>query len=256
MTHSSQTNSPRRLTKQIALESPTDSHTNSTNRSGRENRASSIHSMGIIKKDDMLTQRQRLRKIGPFAVDSQTIPDSRTKYAGAWPPPYDSDSDPGQSQTNAKHAADAKAANSTNREEKICQRCTDCGAEIEEYTDEEIGIMIIILNTFIHREPALAAPFLPEILLIISKFASHVKFPWQYENATHLPGGSQSVAHQFIRCVLHQLAPNGIFTQMFLTQISGKCCLDLRLISTIVNFFLCQFQNVCVRNISRASLGH
>lgn len=53
------------------------------------------------------------------------------------------------------------------------------------------------------------------------RFASHVKFPWQYENPTHLPGGSQSVAHQFIRCVLHQLAPNGIFVQMFLTQMRG-----------------------------------
>lgn len=54
------------------------------------------------------------------------------------------------------------------------------------------------------------------------RFASHTKFPWQYENPTHLPGGSQSVAHQFIRCVLHQLAPNGIFYQMFLTQIRGN----------------------------------
>lgn len=48
-----------------------------------------------------------------------------------------------------------------------------------------------------------------------------MKFPWQYENPTNLPGGSQSVAHQFIRCVLHQLAPNGIFVQMFMTQMKG-----------------------------------
>lgn len=48
-------------------------------------------------------------------------------------------------------------------------------------------------------------------------------FPWQQYNSTnYLPGGSQSVAHQFIRCVLHQLAPNGIFVQMFLTQAAGK----------------------------------
>lgn len=49
----------------------------------------------------------------------------------------------------------------------------------------------------------------------------HSTFPWQYANSTHLPGGSQSVAHQFIRCVLHQLAPNGVFVQMFLTQANG-----------------------------------
>lgn len=62
------------------------------------------------------------------------------------------------------------------------------------------------------------------------RFASHVKFPWQYENLTHLPGGSQSVAHQFIRCVLHQLAPNGIFVQMFLTKINGE------LLALIIDF--------------------
>lgn len=88
----------------------------------------------------------------------------------------------------------------------------------EEYTDEELGLFIVLLGTFIHREPALACPFLPDILVIVSKVALHHTFSWQYESSTHLPGGSQSVAHQFIRCVLHQLAPNGIFYQIFLTQ--------------------------------------
>lgn len=60
------------------------------------------------------------------------------------------------------------------KEDKICHRCSDCGAEIEEYSDEEIGIMITILNTFIHREPALAASFLPEILTIVSKYARFI----------------------------------------------------------------------------------
>lgn len=41
---------------------------------------------------------------------------------------------------------------------------------LEEYSDEEIGIMVIIMGTFIHREPGLAAPFLPEILFTVSKF--------------------------------------------------------------------------------------
>lgn len=46
------------------------------------------------KDESMVTQRQRLRKAGPFAVDSQSIPDSRTKYAGSWPPPaYESESE-------------------------------------------------------------------------------------------------------------------------------------------------------------------
>lgn len=46
-------------------------------------------------------------------------------------------------------------------------------------------------------------------------------YPWQIEGNAHLPGGAVSVAHQFLRCVLHQLAPNGIFTQMFQTDING-----------------------------------
>lgn len=45
-------------------------------------------------------------------------------------------------------------------------------------------------------------------------------YPWQCETSIHLPGGAVSVAHQFLRCVLHQLAPNGIFTQMFQTHAS------------------------------------
>lgn len=127
-----------------------------------------------------MSQRQRLRKIGPFAVDSQSIPDSRTKYAGAWPPGYDSDSEAGYSQATNKPGAEPKPVN---KEELICHRCSECGAQIEEYSDEEIGIMIIILNTFIHREPALAAAFLPEILTTVSKYVSvYSKYIW-LENA-------------------------------------------------------------------------
>lgn len=42
--------------------------------------------VGPAKEEAYMTQRQRLRKIGPFAVDSQSIPDSRTQFAGYWPP--------------------------------------------------------------------------------------------------------------------------------------------------------------------------
>lgn len=47
-------------------------------------------------------------------------------------------------------------------------------------------------------------------------------YPWQSESNIHLPGSAVSVAHQFLRCVLHQLAPNGIFTQMFQTHTTGN----------------------------------
>lgn len=100
----------------------------------------------------------------------------------------------------------------------VNDRCSECGALREEYTDEELGLFIVLLGTLIHREPSFAVPFLPDILILVSKVATNHTFSWQYESSTHLPGGSQSVAHQFIRCVLHQLAPNGVFYQIFLTQ--------------------------------------
>lgn len=51
-------------------------------------------------------------------------------------------------------------------------------------------------------------------------------YPWQSETNMHLPGGAISVAHQFLRCVLHQLAPNGVFLQMFQTHLNGTMILD------------------------------
>uniref|UniRef100_A0ABD2W1Y8 ATP-dependent DNA helicase n=1 Tax=Trichogramma kaykai TaxID=54128 RepID=A0ABD2W1Y8_9HYME len=100
-------------------------------------------------------------------------------------------------------------------------RCTECGMVQEEYTDDELGLCIIIFGTFIHREPSLAASFLPEILLTITNMTSKLVFPWQFENSIYLPGSAVSVAHQFLRCVLHQMAPNGIFLQIFQTKMKG-----------------------------------
>lgn len=75
--------------KQSAFESPTN------DASMNMNAASGIAPFTTAAgKDSILFQRQRLRKTGPFVVQSQSIPDSRTKYAGSWPPPaYESDSE-------------------------------------------------------------------------------------------------------------------------------------------------------------------
>lgn len=56
----------------------------------------------------------------------------------------------------------------------------------------------------------------------IGRVALNAMYPWQSETNMHLPGGAVSVAHQFLRCVLHQLAPNGVFMQMFQTNLNGK----------------------------------
>ncbi|GFT07465.1 protein unc-79 homolog [Nephila pilipes] len=104
-------------------------------------------------------------------------------------------------------------------DDMVIERCTECGAVIEEYSDEEIGLCIVILSTFVHREPAMAAPLLPKMLRIVARIASSPNYPWQGECNIHLPGGSVSVARQFLRCTLHQLAPNGIFVQVFQSHI-------------------------------------
>lgn len=115
-------------------------------------------------------------------------------------------------------AADIKQSSFRIGDECVSDRCSECGTVIEEYSDEEMGLCIIILGTFIHREPALAAPMLPDILSIVARVTDKARYPWQNETNVHLPGGAVSVAHQFMRCVLHQLAPNGVFIQMFQTQ--------------------------------------
>lgn len=40
----------------------------------------------------------------------------------------------------------------------------ECGTAVEQYSDEELGLCVIVLATFVHREPAAAAPMLPALL--------------------------------------------------------------------------------------------
>jgi len=37
-----------------------------------------------------------------------------------------------------------------------------------------------------------------------------------------VPGNTVSIARQFLRCCLHQLAPNGIFPMLFQSNLEGK----------------------------------
>lgn len=221
----SRSTSPRKLIKQTALVDSPPSNQAETPHSTILRSVSHDPKDKTLKPEQFRTQRQRLRKVGPFAIDSIQIPDNRIKFAGSWQPsnlkPDDSEAEDEKSQSGTE----SRQGSTRVGENCVVDRCSECGAVREEYSDEEIGIMIIILGTFIHREPQLAAPFLPEILMAVSKFAMQFTFPWQCESTTHLPGGSQSVAHQFLRCVLHQLAPNGVFVQIFLTQAPGRKCL-------------------------------
>ncbi|XP_055589112.1 protein unc-79 homolog isoform X2 [Uranotaenia lowii] len=208
--------SPRKLIKQVALESPP--HSDDVHNTALRSVSTDLKTDSANRDHVTRQPRQRLRKTGPFAIGSISTSDGRLRYAGSWPPSSKDESDCEEPPVAGSSNSSDKPSACRIGDECVCERCSECGALKEEYTDEEMGIMLIILGTFIHREPALAAPFLPDILTIVSRVALHSTFPWQCESTTHLPGGSQSVAHQFIRCVLHQLAPNGVFYQIFLTQ--------------------------------------
>ncbi|XP_058827136.1 protein unc-79 homolog isoform X1 [Topomyia yanbarensis] len=215
ITMNSRVTSPRKLIKQVALESPP--QTDEIHSTVKRSLSADMKPENVCQNGTTRTSRQRFRKVGPFAIGSISSTDGKFRYAGSWAPSYKDESD-GEDTQYGSNASSNKPSASRVGDECVCERCAECGAIKEEYTDEEMGIMLIIVGTFIHREPALAAPFLPEILATVSRVALHSTFPWQCESTTHLPGGSQSVAHQFIRCVLHQLAPNGVFYQIFLTQ--------------------------------------
>ncbi|XP_020280656.1 protein unc-79 homolog isoform X3 [Pseudomyrmex gracilis] len=211
--NSSRSPSPRRLIKQVALESsPPAVETGDF--------ASKVtdYEQKIKSREQFRIQRDRGRKTLTATTDQNAITHARRteSWSGA------------QVEQNSAYVsqqachADFNLKHSLFRIGNDCvyDRCSECGTIKEEYSDEELGLCIITLGTFIHREPSLAAPLLPEILSIVTKVALNAMYPWQSETNIHLPGGAISVAHQFLRCVLHQLAPNGIFTQMFQTHLN------------------------------------
>ncbi|XP_063832705.1 protein unc-79 homolog [Ostrinia nubilalis] len=118
--------------------------------------------------------------------------------------------------SRAAHAAAARA------ETALCYRCAECGIAVEQYSDEELGLCVIALATFVHREPAAAAAVLPALLHAVSRVVQLGNYSWQAETNTRLPGSAVFVAHQFLRCVLHQLAPNNVFLQIFLQRTPEK----------------------------------
>lgn len=90
----SRATSPRRLIKQVALESPPTNASDELSTSHQHQHTTTLKVVSheiksdksTAKEESYLTQRQRLRKAGPFAVDSQQIPDAKIKYAGSWEP--------------------------------------------------------------------------------------------------------------------------------------------------------------------------
>ena len=67
---------------------------------------------------------------------------------------------------------------------------------IEEYSEEEIGLCITILETFISEEPSLVAPLLPEILLSVSRIARNPQYSWEIDSSSFVPSNARSIARQ------------------------------------------------------------
>ncbi|XP_047508283.1 protein unc-79 homolog isoform X3 [Pieris napi] len=133
-------------------------------------------------------------------------------YSGGWW------SDSNRAARRAAHAYTAPY-----RPEAILKhRCSECGGSVQQYSDEELGLCVIVLGTFVRREPAAAAPMLPALLHTVTRVVQLGNYSWQTETNTRLPGSAVFVAHQFLRCVLHQLAPNNVFLQVFLQRTPEK----------------------------------
>ncbi|XP_028827164.1 protein unc-79 homolog isoform X3 [Denticeps clupeoides] len=100
----------------------------------------------------------------------------------------------------------------------MADKCRDCGAVLEEYDEETLGLAVVVLSMFVHLSPDLAAPLLLDIMQSVGRLASSTNFSCQAESML-IPGNAAGVAKQFLRCVLHQLAPNGILPQLFQSNI-------------------------------------
>ncbi|XP_058847508.1 protein unc-79 homolog isoform X1 [Acipenser ruthenus] len=116
----------------------------------------------------------------------------------------------------------------------MTDRCHDCGAVLEEYDEESLGLAVVVLSMFIHLSPDLAAPLLLDIMQSVGRLASSTNFSGQAESMM-IPGNAAGVAKQFLRCVFHQLAPNGILPQLFQSNIKDGSFLRT-LASSLMDF--------------------
>uniref|UniRef100_A0A672F5N2 Unc-79 homolog, NALCN channel complex subunit n=1 Tax=Salarias fasciatus TaxID=181472 RepID=A0A672F5N2_SALFA len=108
----------------------------------------------------------------------------------------------------------------------MSDRCRDCAAVLEEYDEETLGLAVVVLSMFIHLSPDLAAPMLLDIMQSVGRYSSSLML---------IPGNVAGVAKQFLRCMFHQLAPNGILPQLFQSNIKDGSFLRT-LASSLIDF--------------------
>ncbi|MEE6494420.1 hypothetical protein FKM82_017128 [Ascaphus truei] len=123
----------------------------------------------------------------------------------------------------------------------MTDKCHDCGAILEEYDEETLGLAIVVLLTFIHLSPDLAAPLLLDVMQSVGRLASSTSFSHHgLNNKKNLPaGGAMLRCLENISTFMEALpmdSPSNLWTticnqfQTFFTKLPSvlplKCCLD------------------------------
>uniref|UniRef100_A0A1I7VUI5 Protein unc-79-like protein n=1 Tax=Loa loa TaxID=7209 RepID=A0A1I7VUI5_LOALO len=93
-------------------------------------------------------------------------------------------------------------------------RCGYCNELLGNFDEETLSLCMISLETFVHREPAMAAPLLFRIINTVTRLIERPLYPW-HDTLVFVAGNCRSVAKQLIRVLLHQLSSSGIFLQLF-----------------------------------------
>eukprot|EP00794_Sanderia_malayensis_P019917 gene19917-21865_t len=101
------------------------------------------------------------------------------------------------------------------------RKCDDCGCTVSDHEEEIVNLCIVVLSTFIHREPEMAAPLLMNILCIVSRKCQRDPNSSSTFNLK-IPGLTAGLASQFIRCIFVQLSPNGLFAELFRCETFDK----------------------------------
>uniref|UniRef100_A0A7E4W212 Protein unc-79 homolog n=1 Tax=Panagrellus redivivus TaxID=6233 RepID=A0A7E4W212_PANRE len=104
------------------------------------------------------------------------------------------------------------------RGEYVRLTCGFCNDALETFDEETISLSLICLSTFVHREPAMAAPLLFRIITSVARFVDSAQFPW-HDYSIFVPGNSRSAAKQLLRVTLHQMSACSIALQLFDSKI-------------------------------------
>lgn len=59
--------------------------------------------------------------------------------------------------------------------------CPHCRLPVELFDEHELGLCLVVLATFVHRDTYLAASVLPQILSLTARYALRCVYPWQME---------------------------------------------------------------------------